>query len=155
MSSDRPRPIRTRRTLRRRSRTPRGPRETETETEESPLGHLRRRCAGGAIAAWSAYLAVIASTAAIPEALTLKQTIALEFGVGFLGVLLTLVAIVLRILTENTSFVLSVFKAASAASTANAALEAELLDGDVPKSAAVPIQRGHEIRQHRAGRHAV
>jgi len=62
---------------------------------------------------------------------------------------------VLWVLTEHTAFLLSVFKAASTASAANAALESELRDRPVPEGIPVPIQRGHEIRRHRADRHAV
>jgi hypothetical protein len=156
MSPDQPRPVRTRRTLRRRSRTPRRPQATESEAEASPLAHLRKRYVLAARITGISYLTVVAlTTVAFPNALTLTQTIGLEFGVGFLGVMLMLVAIVLRVLTENTSLVLAVFKAASAASAANAALESELSGTAVTHAPPIPIQRGQEIRAHRGDRHAV
>jgi hypothetical protein len=134
-----------------RTRYRRQPKATESET---PLSHLRRRYANSAAATLIGYLAVIATTVVRPSALTLKQVISLEFGLGILAALLTLVTVVLWVLTENTSIVLSVFKAASAASAANAALESELSGAAGARTSPIPIQRGQEIRQRHGHRHA-
>ena len=139
-----------------RTKSPQGRarRRSRAAESESPLSHLRRRFVRAACITGGSYLAVIAIDVVFPSALTLKETMGLEFSIGFLGALLTLVAIVLWVLTEHTAFLLSVFKAASAASTANTALESELCDRPAPEGVPVPIQRGHEIRRHRADRHA-
>jgi len=128
-------------------------RATESESE-TPLSHLRRRFVRAACITGSSYLAVIAIDVVFPSALTLKETMGLEFSIGFLGALLTLVAIVLWVLTEHTAFLLSVFKAASTASAANAALESELAGAAGAHTPPIPIQRGQEIRQRHGHRHA-
>jgi hypothetical protein len=126
-----------------------------TNPEANPLAHLRTRCAVGAGSGGSAYMAVLITTVVHPSALTLKQIIGLEFGLGIMATLCAVVAIVLWLLTQNTEIVLSVFKAASAASAANAALESELATTTGARATAIPIQRGQEIRRHRRDRHAV
>lgn len=125
------------------------------EVETNPLGHLRRRCVVGASISFAAYLAVVASPVLWPSALGLMQTISLEVGIGILALLFALVAIVIWLLTESTTVVLSVSKAVSAALAANAALESELLDSTGTEETPIPIQRGQEIRRHRRDRHAV
>lgn len=122
--------------------------------EDEPLAGLRRRCMAGVGVSAAAYLAVPIFTVTHPKALALNQTICLEVAIGILGLLFAIVAIVIWLLTESTAFVLAVSKAVSAASTANAALETELLGEAGPDETPIPIQRGREIRQHRTDRHA-
>ena len=145
-------PKRTRRTLRRRSRTPRS--ANTAESEGAPLEHLKQRCIVGAGICFSAYLAVIPGPVLWPSTATLVSAIGLEVGIGIMGMLFALVAIVIWLLTESTAFVLSVSKAVSVAAAANAALEAKLLGDASPEGTPIPIQRGHELRQHRTDRHA-
>lgn len=122
--------------------------------ELEPLAKLRRRCIGGAIGASSAYLAVVITTFARPSAIPQPQATSLEVGIGIIVLLFAIVAIVIWLLTESTAFVLSVSKAVSAASAANAALKSDLLGAAGPDEDPIPIQRGREIRQHRTDRHA-
>lgn len=153
MSPDQPRPVRTRRTLRRRSRTPRGPRMAEPENEAAPLGHLQKRCAGGACIAGVGYLTVVFADVALPGTLTFNQFIGLEFGIGFLGVLLTLVAVVLWLLTQNTAYtlrLLDMIDAAHGASTADVGTAIPSPRQNIATSAPIPIERGHQVRQRRA-----
>jgi uncharacterized protein (UPF0333 family) len=81
------------------------------------------------------------------------QTISLEVGIGIMALLFALVAIVIWLLTESTTVVLSVSKAASTALAANAALESELLD-NAETETPIPIQRGQEIRRRHGDRYA-
>jgi uncharacterized protein (UPF0333 family) len=82
------------------------------------------------------------------------QTISLEVGIGIMALLFALVAIVIWLLTESTTVVLSVSKAASTALAANAALESELLDNTGTEETPIPIQRGQEIRRRHGDRYA-
>jgi hypothetical protein len=124
------------------------------DEEPEPLTKVKRRCVAGAGVCFTAYLAIIASPVLWPSTVALWQAVSLEIGIGILGLLLTLVAIVIWLLTESTAFVLSVSKAVSAAMTANAALRDRLLGESGPEGTPIPIQRGREIREHRTDRHA-
>lgn len=152
MSPVQPVPAR-QRSSRRQSRAAR--KADATESEANPLAHLRRRCVVGASISFAAYLAVMASPVLWPSALGLMQTISLEVGIGIVALLFTLVAIAIWLLTESTTVVLSVSKAASAALAANAALESELFDNAGTEESPIPIQRGQEIRRHRRDQRAV
>lgn len=140
------------RSSRRRTRAAR--KAVETESETAPLAHLRRRCVVGASISFAAYLAVVASPVMWPSSLGLMQTISLEVGIGIMALLFALVAIVIWLLTESTTVVLSVSKAASTALAANAALESELLDNTGTEETPIPIQRGQEIRRRHGDRYA-
>lgn len=132
----------------------RKPLRSDAGEEGDPLGTLRRRCIIGAGSSFGIYLAVVAASVLLPDTLTLTQAIGLEVGIGIIFLLCAIVATVIWLLTESTAFVLSVSKAVSAASTANAALESKLLGNAGPDGTPIPIQRGRDIRQHRTDRHA-
>lgn len=135
------------------SRPTRKQHQGDSGDESEPLGKLQRRCMAGVGVCFSAYLASVAASVLWPSTLPMGKAISLEVGVGIIGLLFAVVAIVIWLLTESTAFVLSVSKAVSAASDANAALESELLGDAGPDGTPIPIQRGRELRQHRTDRH--
>jgi len=143
-----------------RTKSPQGRarRRSRTAESESPLSHLRRRFVRAACITGGGYLAVIATDVVFPSALTLKETMGLEFSIGFLGVLLTLVAIGLWFLTQNTTYTLSLLDMIDAANDAGDAAKSRTpATFPIPRqgSAAatpIPIERGHQVRQQRAHR---
>lgn len=130
---------------------------TKAESEAS-LSRLRQRFARAACITGGSYLTIIATNVVFPSILTLKETMGLEFSIGFLGVLLTLVAIGLWFLTQNTTYTLSLLDMIDAANDAGNAVESEApATFPIPRqgSAAatpIPIERGHQVRQQRAHR---
>lgn len=87
-------PKRTRRTLRRRSRTPRS--ANTAESEGAPLEHLRLRCAGGAVTASVGYLAVLTTASLRPHAMPEPVTYGLLVLCAVPAALCALGAILLR-----------------------------------------------------------
>lgn len=90
MSPAQPAPTR-QRLSRRQARTAR--RQAAAESEATPLPDLRRRCAGGAVAAGCGYLAILTTTAVCPTAMSDLVTVGLLIGTGTVAGLCALGAV--------------------------------------------------------------
>lgn len=133
--------------------------QDDSGEESEPLAKLRRRCAIGWRVTGSAYLAVIVVTVAHPSALTLKQIISLEFGLGIIGMGCVFTAIFVRLLTHNAAYALSLWAMADGArssGTARGVVPAPLIPPTrspaPPQFSPIPIERGRQVRQQRAHR---
>lgn len=118
--------------------------------EDEPLAELRRRCTAGAFAGCGAYLAVITTTVVRPTALTLKQIIGLEFGLGIMAMACSVVSIVAWILTQNTEYALRIW--ATAVRSQSLGALPPPADPAVPEPRGgdpIPIGYGHEVRAQR------
>lgn len=141
-------PRRTRRTLRRRSRTPCGAESNESEGVQ--LEDLRARCRVGFITGSAAYLAVLTITVVRPNLLTLKQIVALEFGLGIGTTGCAVVAIFAWMLMHNTEQALRIWTAASRSRSLEA--QPATADPTIPDrrgGEAIPISYAREVRAQR------
>ena len=123
-------------------------RQRSNENEADPLGALRRRCIVGFVAGGGTYLTVIATTVVRPTALTLKQIIGLEFGLGIGTMACAVVSIVAWVLTQNTEHALQIWSTA----TRSRSLEVPPVQPIVPEARngdAIPIGYGREVRAQR------
>jgi hypothetical protein len=94
-----------------------------------------------------------------PSALSLKQIVCLELGLGTMATLCALVAVVLWVLTQNAAYAMSLWDMANNAKTpgfaAGGDMPAVVAPGGLPGAegvSAIPIEHGRQVRQQRAHR---
>ena len=123
------------------------------EEEPETLARLRRRCRAGFFTGGGAYLSVLAVTVVHPTALTLKQIVGLEFGLGIMAMACAIVSIVTWILTQNTEHAMRIWATAIRAQNLRTPPPADLIIPEPRDGGPIPIGYGHEVRAQR-NRHA-